>query len=508
MKIPFGEYLSNRYIDYLVDRTVQSWNGSVDIPPVFHESGSVPDPRRLVTKDVWDRAKYSRKLKRHLTERRSSYYATGKSSNNFTVIRSPYRYDRISAFFNKEAYFSRSVSRQIETIFRNGYQIFSKDEKALRCVQRSMSRLLVESRVSMEQMVWRWVRDLTLNGVIILHKVRTTRKDAVDPKDPGVRYLRRLRSVDPSHVSVYLNDDSEIVSVYDTSRDPIARKQFTTYRRGKVPGIPADDISIVTVYDAGYEVFPMPPCFQMLDDIMTLRSLEETVELLCFQFGSPLLHVKVGTESEPAIDTEVRSVSSQIYNMVPNGMISTDHRVSISTVAVQKGVSNLIPYIEHFKNRVIIGSGTSPVSVGEGDTSNRATSESIDDALADHCTYLGNLISSLFNTDIFPDILMENGYSADQILDKDGQCIVTLKFNEMRLEKQVMYENSVLNLWNSFAVTHDEMRILLGRRPLSSAEIEHLHPGYAKAKTQGFNPTMVDPVNQHGKKGGPGSKKD
>jgi hypothetical protein len=264
----------------------------------------------------------------------------------------------------------------------------------------------------------------------------------------------------------------------------------------------------------------MPPSYQMLDDILTLRSIEETVELLCFQFGSPLLHAKVGTPAEPSNETEVDRVNSQIVAMAPNGMITTDHRVEIDVINIQKAVANLIPFIDHFKSRVIIGAGASQVSIGEGDSSNRSTAESIDDALADHCTYIGSCVCSIFNNDIIPDILMSLGLKETDIFDDNGEVLVKMSVNEPRINKKIAQENAVINKWNCNLITLPEARRMLNNKPLSAGEEKDLQVNkvtipVAQAKGIGgmggegggaaHTKTQAQPKNQYGTKAGPGS---
>jgi len=517
---------TQRLVSNLYDGAVQETVPAV-MDRVFDEGFSSEEFAPVVMKNELfanDRPR-GRKLSRYMKERRK---ATRKTYMNMTMVRSPYQYDRLDAFWNKESYFSRSLIRQVETMLRNGYGFSSDDIELLGMVKTECARIQMDSGMPLDQFIYSAALSLLKYGILIVHKVRERVQDDMAIDDKRKKRITRLRIIMPHRVMFYVNDKGRLIGIQDGTASFVAQAlQRQSSGNRQFHGIPVEDLMIAYMSDPGDDFFPEPPCFQMLDDILTLRSIEETVELLAFQFGSPLLHARVGTDELPASPDEVRGVNAQLVDMAPNGMITTDHRTNIDVVNLQKGVTNLIPYLEHFKYRVLIGSGSSPISVGEGDTANRNTAESIDDALADHCTYLATAICNPINYNLIPDLLVkaDTPLQETDLFDSYGELKIRLEFNEMRLEKQIARHNDVINLWQGNLITHHEARRILKMPPLTDSDEDELfvnmvqiplkEAGVSDAEgaadsassTSRKTKSQNQPANQHGTKAGPGSRK-
>jgi len=454
----------------------------------------------------------TRKFKKYLTEKRTR--TSSVSVNNVRVIRSPYRYDRIEAYYNRESYFSRSVTRQFETMMRNGYGFVTENSDLKPIVLKEMNRMQLWSEIPIHQTIAKMAESLLKNGIIVTEKIRGTVPNPYKKSlSDNYKGIKRFRIVNPTMIGLYVNKDNEILGINDRSLSAIARKKKISFRTGfNTYGIPIKDLAVGFIINPGDDFFPQPPCFQMLDDILTLRSLEETVELFVYQYGSPLLHARVGSDTMPARgNEEVAEVHNAIVAMAPNGFVTTNHRVNLSVINVQKGIANITPHIEYFKNRVLIGSGSSPVSIGEGDTANRATSESIDDALADHCTYLANIICDMFTYNIIPDILTSAGIPEQELISPSGEMAIRMEFNEMRLDRQISRENHIINLWNANLIKHDDAMRALKRTPITTKDRSQLRFMMIPSGTGDSNAALIktqnQPSNQYGTKPGPGSRK-
>jgi hypothetical protein len=464
----------------------------------------------------------SRKFIDFITEKRVIAPASYK---NMSIMKSPFNYDRIDAFYMKESYFSRSLVRQIETMLRNGFEYISDDKEFLNIMKMEMSRIHMDSGISTRQLVYGMTMSLLKYGIVIIHKVRETVKDDIAIDDKRRKRITKLRLISPHDVMFYVNQKGKIMGIQEIRYSLLSSFFQKTFGGGAGYGIPIEDLAIGYMYDPGDKMFPEPPCFQILDDILTLRSLEETIELLGFQFGSPLLHAKVGTDELPSNDVEVANVNARLGEMASNGMVTTDHRVSIDVINLQKGTIDLIPYVEYFKNRVLIGSGSSPMSVGEGNSANRNTAESLDNALADRCTYLSTVVSDMFNYNIIPDITVksETPYEYKDIFNKMGDLKGYIEFNEPTLEKKIARENSVINLWEGNLMPLSQARKTLKLHPLTDEEKKELFVNIVSIPTKEAGPSAAEgetgsaaggrarsanqPSNQHGVKAGPGSTK-
>lgn len=440
-----------------------------------------------------------------------SFGSTGINGMSTKTIKSPYNYGKIDAFRRKESYFSRSIMRQTETLLRNSFTFVSNDTKAITTVQKDFSLMQMHTGVSLDQLIAKCVEHLTTYGIVIMQKVRWGTKLSFMKMENMKPTFARLRFVNPGNIMVYVDEFGNISSIQEgQKRNTPIRAILAGRNYRQTPGTSAADLVMGTIIDPGDDIFPEPPCFQMLDDILSLRSLEETVELLAAQCSSPLLHAKVGDETHDSTPAQINQIHGTLVGMAPNGFVVTPHYVKIEAINLHDSMADLLPIIEHFKNRVLTGSGSSPISVGEGNTANRASAQSIDDALSDRCMYLARIIAGMFTYNIIPDLLMANGFSSDAIFDADGRPLVSMEFNEMNLEKQIQRNNNATNLFQSNGITHKEYRKLLKYQPVTDAGKKELFSNMfpsAKGNAAAIA-SQNQPENQHGGKASPGSTKD
>lgn len=445
---------------------------------------------------------------------KASLYVSSNRVKAATTITSPYDYGRIDSFHSKESYFSRSVTRQLETLLRNGFTFVSDDKQALALLNKELNLIQMASLLPLNQIYATIIKNLAKYGMVFVEKVRGK---ATQENIGSIKFLNVLR---PHRMQVYLDDNGMILGVNDVpTGPPLAIRSFFGKRvLAQFPRVKVKDLCFGSIDN---NIFPEPPPSQSLDDILSLRSVEETIELMCAQYGSPLLHNKVGTTEEPADINEVLSVHNRIVDMATNGFVSTDHRVTLVAVPLQDASMDLMPVVNHFKGRVLVGTGSSNISLGEGDTANRNTAESIDDALEDRCAFFAGIVCDIFNKNIIPDILMSTGkYNFSSIFNAEGEPIVQLHHEEMRIEKKVTKSNHVVSLWETNLITRETALKSLRLPPITGGEEKDtfLHlvqiPRKELGISQGTNTgasnarkSQLSPSNQYGTKPGPGSRK-
>jgi len=411
------------------------------------------------------RRKKTEKLYKYLTQpiRRPIFEKSSRNSNTSksTIVTNQIDYTKVDDYYKMESYFSRSVERQIETLMRNGYDFVTDDPEMYQVVHRDLAYMQWAAGKSLNQTISAMAKNLLKHGFVMVEKQKKRKEmpfEQADGSTLGKRTpkLSNVRIISPLNLQYYVDPNGFIVGVTEQGSQPWKSSQSAG--GGSGPGILRRDMAIGFISDPGDDLFPDPPCWQILNDIMTLRSLEETVELIGYQFGSPMLHNKVGTLEEPAGQGEVQELHNAIVSMAPNGMISTDHRVAIAAVKIQENIPDLMPAIDHFKTRVMIGAGSSSLSTGESGTANRATGESLDDALIDRCKLVASVIEDMFTYSIIPDILISNGYIEDEFFTEDGDMKVKMVFHEMKLEKEIQKINSIIVQWQGNLLSFEEAR--------------------------------------------------
>ena len=161
-------------------------------PRLLEETGSTTHQNIpiIVGKSLFAKEKpIGRTLSRFIMEKRGT---SSRTFLNSMVVRSPYLYDRIDAFYNKESYFSRSLIRQIETMMRNGYEFTSEDPEMLATARQEFSRIQMDSGMPLNQFLFSVAMNLLKYGIVIIHKVRERVKDTVAIDDKRKTRITRL----------------------------------------------------------------------------------------------------------------------------------------------------------------------------------------------------------------------------------------------------------------------------------------------------------------------------
>ena len=129
-----------------------------------------------------------------------------------------------------------------------------------------------------------------------------------------------------------------------------------------------------------------PPLEPVKDDILALRRIEESIETLIYKSLFPIIHVKVGTDKNPAKKfpdgtSEVDIATQHLRHIEDDGGIVTDQKVEIKAIGAESLALRVEGYLGHFKERVFIGLGMSGIDFGIGDSTGRATGEVLSESL-------------------------------------------------------------------------------------------------------------------------------
>jgi hypothetical protein len=258
------------------------------------------------------------------------------------------------------------------------------------------------------------------------------------------------------------------------------------------------------------EKIAMPPFWPTLNDIDSLRRIEENIELLVYNYGHPILHAKVGESTMPGDDSEVLAVQSKLEEMESNGFIATSNRVLIDMIGAESSALRVEAYLKYFQQRVLTGLWLSEVAVGIGDTSNRSTANVLDKLAQEKVRELQSIFVNHINN-VFIELLLEAGLDIGWILDPEN--IPCFEFNEIDLEGKIRKEAHIINLWQGNMITSAEMRADLGRDPLTPEQLQDTYlervsiplaeagktdPMSSSAKT---TQTNTAPKNQNGTAG-------
>jgi hypothetical protein len=241
----------------------------------------------------------------------------------------------------------------------------------------------------------------------------------------------------------------------------------------KVPGkepkpfSPEDVIHFSLDKREGFSV-ATPILTPVADDILALRRIEENVELLVYQHLFPLFHYQVGTEDKPADilpdgSSEVEVVTVKVAQMPSDGCWVTPERHNIKPLQVGTTPVPVDKVMDHYKRRIYVGLGVSSVDMGEGDTSNKSTAQTMSRNLIDDTKADQKELGAQFYSEVITELLLESTFPEATLFDKENKIV--LKFKEIDKEARQAKENHVVDMFLKNAITHSEMRVQLGYEP-------------------------------------------
>ena len=221
-----------------------------------------------------------------------------------------------------------------------------------------------------------------------------------------------------------------------------------------------------------------PPLEAVKDDILALRRIEESIETLIYKSLFPIIHVKVGTDKNPAKQfpdgtSEVDIASRYLKNIEDDGGIVTSEKIDISAIGAESLALRVEGYLDHFKERVFIGLGMSAIDFGVGDGSGRATGEVLSESLKESVMSYQDTFQTFISECIIAELLYESGkYRAPYLIPEKDK--VYLEFNDLDIATKIKIESHELNKMTQGLQSVNETRTLSGLRPMSESEIKKM----------------------------------
>lgn len=212
-------------------------------------------------------------------------------------------------------------------------------------------------------------------------------------------------------------------------------------------------------------IFGTPFMVAVMDDVLSLRQMEEDLLNLVHQELFPLYKYKVGTEDHPAEPEEVQSAAREVGMIRAEGGIVLPDRHDVEVIGAEGNALDAAEYLNHFKERVAVGLGLSQHHLGmTANGGNRSVTDNLDTALYDKVKFKQKYISTSFQFKIFNELLLEGGYDPYvHEAQSEDKCVFT--FNEIDIDTQIKKENHIIQKWTSDMIEMDEMRLMTNRKP-------------------------------------------
>jgi len=428
-------------------------------------------------------------------------YALGLGGNYRDYLPPEYDLLQITSAYNTEAYVRQAVDKYIELMFKSGWDIVGKNQKAVDYIKLRLACIAEATQIPTEKLFIGIAEDLVKYHNVIIAKARAD--DYPWPSGMNVQGVG-----DRKPIVGYFPLNITTMSVRRDKNGTVKSWQQEVVGESRVLKFKPEDIVHMYYKREKGHAFGNPFLLTVLDDIRLLRQAEENVARLIYRNLFPFYHYKVGTPERPAEDTEILEIQSAIENARLEDGLVTSERHSIEPIASNQ-IIDAHPYLKYFEDRVFTGLGVPAVMMGRGSTANRSTSDNQATEFVDRVKAFQKVYAADIDSQIIHELLMEGGF--DPILDIDDN--VDFIFKEIDYDAKIKAENHAVFLYEHNTITEDEMRRAIGLEPITDRAKMFMNlitipvaQAKAEAKSQASTDNRNSPTNQ--KRAQPATKKE
>lgn len=387
-------------------------------------------------------------------------YHSQKASGRAEFKASEYNLADIGRIEDTDSFVRQAFAKKVALMFKEGWDLVGPNPKTVQYIKSRLAQIQRASGIPTEELLRDIGSGIVKKSNTFLTKVRKTQASGGRIR----KEVGKAGTIQP--VAAYFIIPSETMEFKLSTNKLVKWRQLMPNGDYKEYS-PKDIVHFYYDRKEGF-VFGTPTLIPVIDDIRALRKIEENIELLVYQHLFPLFHYRVGTEDHPAgIDEhgnrEIDVVRQEIQYMPTEGGIVTPERHEIRAIGAEGRALRADGYLTHFKKRVIAGLGISSVDLGDGDTTNRATSDNMSRNLIDGVKDLQRIIEILFKQEIIDELLLESTFGPS-VLDEENK--VELKFKEIDIDAQIKKETHMADQFAKDIITHDEARMKIGHDPI------------------------------------------
>lgn len=387
---------------------------------------------------------------------------------NRDTIEGPRDLESIWKAYNAEAYLHLAVNKHVSLGVKGGWDILGTNTQAVKYLQKRLKEIFIQTNISTNQLIRIIMRDLVLYGNAFLVKVRDSEGSSGNPITKNGKLLEPIAAYFPQNPRTMKAEKTKTGKLKawrqgdpdegdQDAIDAAVRKVFESQKL-----LQKDDFTIYPLSDvvhfhynreAGF-IFGQPIWLPALQDIISLRRLEEDAENLVRRNAFPIIHYRIGNETYPAEQDEINSRANELDELEPGEFIVSDSREEIDVASTAGGV-DATPYLSYFEERVFAGLNLSPVEVGRGGTVNKSTATQIARQRIEQVKDFQEVVEDTVLNFMFYELLSEANDIKLQTLDEDE---IRLKFREIDKQTQIEMENHAADLYTKNVIPFSEVR--------------------------------------------------
>lgn len=471
----------------------------------FSPKSSEIDYHKIVNRFITDSIKNGREFEKIATTAKvvskDNIFTSTSLSNISQKINDPsleirkleYNFSEIGKFEDLESIVSRAFSRKKELSLKQGYSIVGKDKKVLDYVKSRMIEIEENSRTSSFEFLKQVISDLISRHNAFIWKKRGK---SINPAASSFKF--RGAKKEPIE-SVMVVPPELVRYIWDTKKLEV----YGWLVDGYDTVIPYEDMIHLHINKKTGFVAGTPSVVSVIQDILSLRRTEQNLEIFIHLFVFPIIVYMLAEDKDgddiSHVDFEGEDIISKaqfvLNQMMNNGgaVLPPGDKIEI------KGSSNNVDYktfLAHLKSRVYTGLGVSSVDMGEGESSNRATAETISGVIVDSVKAIQKVVADKITSELFRDLMRESRNLKPEDIYNEKKA-VSLFFNEIDLFYLIKYENHNSMMFAQNVITHTEARNRIGLDPVNNSEkkdlfsfmFNEINTGAAAATVSTANPT-------------------
>ena len=458
-----------------------------------------------------------------------AYVATSESSAKQEVHEIPFDIYDVHKVYRAEPIIRQTVHRYMEVALRYGFEIKSTDAEVDRRVKKRIMEIETQSGIGIYELIRTAMHDFIAYGnaffVFVRDKTNATGKPYVYYSGDQLEPIAAIFPISPITMAIQRNKNGTVSSYKQT---PLIEEEFESllglqFMQNKLiiepdssPGKTAN-VRVFGPFDVAHFKYDYDPktgygrpfYLEALDDLYTLRKLEDIMIKLIKNNGLSMLALRIGNQDKPANDTLIKKFASILQQKGPYDLLLVPEYVEVLAEHLPL-LRELLEFYTEIKIRVFGDLGLSPVAFGEPGAANRATADTALDAMYDKARDIQKLFAAQFERSVLEHIVFDLGYKPDKL----GDAFPQLIFAEPDIDKHVKLENHAVFKYEHSAITEDEMRKLLGKTPIDSSERKKMYiykvkiPAAVETQKQinnlienaGDTENRIQPQNQHTEK--------
>ena len=418
-----------------------------------------------------------------------------------TLSNAPYDFSETYRILDTECFVSSTFRKKRTLILKDGFQFITENNKDAEYLKRRLEEFHYVTDISFKDFLEQVLISFVNNHNAFILPVR---KEA--SSTGNVRKIMG-KTIQPI-AGFYVIPETKMELIEDDYGQVIGYKYLIS--KGVVKYFKVDEIIHLKMEaKPGYNL-GTPPLESLVDDIIALRQIEESLERLIYKLSVPIIHAKVGTEAKPAgIDRltgekEVDQLNRALLHLEDAGGITTSERVEFKMLGAESQALRLSGYLEYFKNRVLVGLSISDLDLGVANSTSSGSAVVVTKALQQNVEMYQRKLEDFISDVIFPMILLESDEYKSRLYLEDAEKIL-FRVVASNIEDKIKIESHYMNEFNAGLMTIDEYRAKTGKRALSDKEKKEIfdfkNPPTEASTTTASNSTsnVTAPANQHSK---------